>query len=83
MYGDSTAYLVVIQSYGKPSDKVYPRGITSAYGTAKERHQGIVKQWGMGPGACRAAPASYCTQGSSARYTRYRCCRYLVYIRHT
>ena len=39
--------------------KVYPRGITSAYGTAKERHQGIVKQWGMGPGACRAAPASY------------------------
>ena len=59
MYGDSTAYLVVIQSYGKASDKVYPRGITSAFGTAKERHRGIVKQWGVGPGACRAALATY------------------------
>ena len=39
--------------------KVYPRGITSAFGTAKERHRGIVKQWGVGPGACRAALASY------------------------
>ena len=60
--------------------KVYPRGIPSAFGTAKERHHGIVKQWGVGPGVCRAALANY--KGSSARYARYRRCRYLIYLRH-
>ena len=36
---------------------------------------------GVGPGACRAA-LERATQGSSARYTRYRGCRYLIYLRH-
>ena len=44
--------------------KVCPSGITSAFGTGKERHHGIDKQWGVGPGACRAA---------LAKYTRLQC----------